>query len=246
MRATSGKRRASRRFDLFGATFSFPTTPPPLSLPFSLSAQPLISPSLSLLLVPFLSAVDVHEVLLVLSLFPIVHHRVSVLPLSTSLPPSPLISDPPTKSVSPETPVLTSTPSRSCRIDVITIIPTTLRYPVMACSAQSMTIESYPDEALSTSYAPTPSEETALVRDRRRRHSFHTARKLSCDYDADAVFLRVRMLVTPFSLTPLTRPRWNSSSPRWRDACTGSKNIAKPTWSKSIPVCAEDMPRWRR
>ncbi|EAU35517.1 conserved hypothetical protein [Aspergillus terreus NIH2624] len=65
----------------------------------------------------------------------------------------------------------------------------------MACSAQSMTIESYPDEALSTSYAPTPSEETALVRDRRRRHSFHTARKLSCDYDADAVFLRVELFL---------------------------------------------------
>ncbi|KAL5360995.1 hemolysin-III related-domain-containing protein [Aspergillus floccosus] len=66
----------------------------------------------------------------------------------------------------------------------------------MACSAQSMTIESYPDEALSTSYAPTPTEETALVRDRRRRHSFHTARKLSCDYDADAVFLRVELFLT--------------------------------------------------
>ncbi|KAL4891732.1 hemolysin-III related-domain-containing protein [Aspergillus ambiguus] len=65
----------------------------------------------------------------------------------------------------------------------------------MACSAQSMTIESYPDEAQSTSYAPTPTEETSLVRDRRRRHSFHTARKLSCDYDADAVFLRVELFL---------------------------------------------------
>ena len=61
----------------------------------------------------------------------------------------------------------------------------------MACSAQSVTLESYLDEtAVSSAYA-TPSEETALVRDRRRRHSFHAARKLSCDYDADAVFLRV-------------------------------------------------------
>lgn len=60
----------------------------------------------------------------------------------------------------------------------------------MACSAQSMTIESYP-EANTSAYSTTPSEETSLLRDRRRRHSFHTARKLSLDYDADAVFLRV-------------------------------------------------------
>ena len=58
----------------------------------------------------------------------------------------------------------------------------------MACSAQSMTVESYPEEAASTA---TPSEETAMLRDRRRRHSFHTARKLSCDYDADAIYLKV-------------------------------------------------------
>ena len=62
----------------------------------------------------------------------------------------------------------------------------------MACTASSMTIESYPEHAASTS--TTLSEDTALLRDRRRRHSFHTARKLSFDYDADAVFLKVGCL----------------------------------------------------
>ncbi|CEN61436.1 Putative IZH family channel protein [Aspergillus calidoustus] len=64
----------------------------------------------------------------------------------------------------------------------------------MACSAQSVTIESHLDDAFSSAYA-TPSEETSLLRDRRRRHSFHTARKLSCDYDADAIFLRVELFL---------------------------------------------------
>ncbi|KAL4868269.1 hypothetical protein BDV12DRAFT_170054 [Aspergillus spectabilis] len=63
----------------------------------------------------------------------------------------------------------------------------------MACSTQSVTIESYLDTAFSSA---TPSEETALLRDRKRRHSFHTARKLSCDYDADAIFLRVELFLT--------------------------------------------------
>ncbi|KAL4996194.1 hemolysin-III related-domain-containing protein [Aspergillus recurvatus] len=62
----------------------------------------------------------------------------------------------------------------------------------MACSTGSMTIESYLDTAVSSA---TPSEETALLRDRKRRHSFHTARKLSCDYDADAIFLRVELFL---------------------------------------------------
>lgn len=53
-----------------------------------------------------------------------------------------------------------------------------------------MTVESYP-EAVSSS-AATPGEDTALLRDRRRRHSYHAPRKLSCDYqDADTVFIRV-------------------------------------------------------
>lgn len=53
-----------------------------------------------------------------------------------------------------------------------------------------MTMESYA-EALSSSTA-TPGEETGLLRDRRRRHSYHAPRKLSCDYqDADTVFIRV-------------------------------------------------------
>ncbi|KAL4928287.1 hemolysin III family protein [Aspergillus undulatus] len=65
----------------------------------------------------------------------------------------------------------------------------------MACSTQSVTIESHLDNAISSAYS-TPSEETALLRDRKRRHSFHTARKLSCDYDADAIFLRVELFLT--------------------------------------------------
>ncbi|PKY02501.1 HlyIII-domain-containing protein [Aspergillus campestris IBT 28561] len=64
----------------------------------------------------------------------------------------------------------------------------------MACSAQSMTVESYPEEAAAST--ATPSEETAMLRDRRRRHSFHTARKLSCDYDADAIYLKVELFLT--------------------------------------------------
>ena len=54
-----------------------------------------------------------------------------------------------------------------------------------------MTIESYPDTAVSSS--ATPSEETALLRDRRRRHSFDNTRKNSCDYDGEAVYLRVSL-----------------------------------------------------
>ncbi|KAL4786733.1 hemolysin-III related-domain-containing protein [Aspergillus varians] len=66
----------------------------------------------------------------------------------------------------------------------------------MACSTQSVTVESsYLDSAVSSAYA-TPSEETALLRDRKRRHSFHTSRRLSCDYDADAIYLRVELFLT--------------------------------------------------
>ncbi|KAL2845427.1 putative IZH family channel protein [Aspergillus pseudoustus] len=64
----------------------------------------------------------------------------------------------------------------------------------MACSTQSVTIQSHLDDAFSSAYS-TPSEETSLLRDRKRRHSFHTARKLSCDYDADAIFLRVELFL---------------------------------------------------
>ncbi|KAL2013284.1 hypothetical protein VTN00DRAFT_809 [Thermoascus crustaceus] len=63
----------------------------------------------------------------------------------------------------------------------------------MACTAPSMTVESYPDVGTTTS--STPNEETPLLRDRRRRHSFHAARRLSCDYDADAIFLRVELFL---------------------------------------------------
>ncbi|KAJ5090933.1 hypothetical protein N7532_009617 [Penicillium argentinense] len=64
----------------------------------------------------------------------------------------------------------------------------------MACSASSMTVESYP-EAISSG-AATPGEETGLLRDRRRRHSYHAPRKLSCDYqDSDTVFIRVELFL---------------------------------------------------
>jgi hypothetical protein len=46
----------------------------------------------------------------------------------------------------------------------------------------------------------TPSEDTALLRDRRRRHSYHVPRRLSCDYqDADTVFIRVSLTLEDFS-----------------------------------------------
>jgi adiponectin receptor len=62
----------------------------------------------------------------------------------------------------------------------------------MACGASSMAVESYPEAEANASATATPSEETGLLRDRRRRHSFQVSRRLSCDYqDADAVFIRV-------------------------------------------------------
>lgn len=55
-----------------------------------------------------------------------------------------------------------------------------------------MTVESHLETEAVSSSAVTPSEETGLLRDRRRRHSYHAPRKLSCDYqDADTVFIRV-------------------------------------------------------
>ncbi|CAG8120521.1 unnamed protein product [Penicillium salamii] len=65
----------------------------------------------------------------------------------------------------------------------------------MACGASSMTVESCENEAFASATA-TPDEDTGLLRDRRRRHSFHASRKLSCDYqDADAVFIRVELFL---------------------------------------------------
>ncbi|KAJ5129013.1 hypothetical protein N7448_002723 [Penicillium atrosanguineum] len=65
----------------------------------------------------------------------------------------------------------------------------------MACSATSMTVESYPDTAVSTAPA-TPGEDTGLLRDRRRRHSYHAPRRLSCDnQDAESVFIRVELFL---------------------------------------------------
>lgn len=112
----------------------------------------------------------------------------------------------------------------------------------MACSAQSVTIESYLDNSAFSSAYATPSEETSLLRDRKRRHSFHTARKLSCDYDADAVFLRVGFSF-PCRRTPTNFliNRSNSSLRNWKDASTGSNNIADPIWYRSMPAYAEHM-----
>ncbi|GAD93475.1 IZH family channel protein [Paecilomyces variotii No. 5] len=64
----------------------------------------------------------------------------------------------------------------------------------MACTAPSMTVESYPDgESTSCS---TPTEESSLLRERRtRRHSFHAARRLSRDYDPDAIYLKVELFL---------------------------------------------------
>lgn len=117
----------------------------------------------------------------------------------------------------------------------------------MACSAQSMTIESYPDTAVSSS--ATPSEETALLRDRRRRHSYDNARKNSCDYDGDAVYLRVSVLLWEWLFgwsRMLTRYRSNCSSRNWNDGCTGLNNTGSPIWCRSMRAYDEDMRLWRR
>lgn len=62
----------------------------------------------------------------------------------------------------------------------------------MACATPSVTVESYP---VSSTTCSTPSEETPLLRDRRRRHSFQTTRRISCDYDADTIFIRVELFL---------------------------------------------------
>ncbi|KAJ6024696.1 hypothetical protein N7540_005493 [Penicillium herquei] len=65
----------------------------------------------------------------------------------------------------------------------------------MTCTTSSMTVESLEAEAVSSATA-TPGEEIGLLRDRRRRHSYHAPRKLSCDYqDADTVFIRVELFL---------------------------------------------------
>jgi hypothetical protein len=72
------------------------------------------------------------------------------------------------------------------------------RCSTMTCSASSVTMESYAEGVASST--ATPSEDTALLRDRRRRHSYHAPRKLSCDYqDADTVFIRVSLAPEDFS-----------------------------------------------
>ncbi|KAJ5094358.1 hypothetical protein N7456_010219 [Penicillium angulare] len=66
----------------------------------------------------------------------------------------------------------------------------------MTCTASSMTVESYPEVDAIASSTATPNEETGLIRDRRRRHSYHAPRRLSCDYqDADTVFIRVELFL---------------------------------------------------
>ncbi|BDD61312.1 hypothetical protein MPDQ_001343 [Monascus purpureus] len=62
----------------------------------------------------------------------------------------------------------------------------------MTWTAPSMTVNS--SEAVSTA-CWAPAGETTLLRDRRHRHSFHSTRKLSVDYDADAIFLRVELFL---------------------------------------------------
>lgn len=66
----------------------------------------------------------------------------------------------------------------------------------MACTSSSMTMESCHDQGVASGTSLTPNEDTPLLRNRsQRRHSFHaSSRRLSCDYDADAVFLRVSTL----------------------------------------------------
>ncbi|OJD17056.1 hypothetical protein ACJ73_08829 [Blastomyces percursus] len=68
----------------------------------------------------------------------------------------------------------------------------------MACTAPSLTVESYADLDLASNASgfATPNERANLLRNRRRRHSFHTNRRLSCDHDADAIFLRVELFLT--------------------------------------------------
>lgn len=68
----------------------------------------------------------------------------------------------------------------------------------MACTAPSVTFKSYAylDPVSNASGLATPDERSGFIRNRRRRHSFHTNRRLSCDHDADAIFLRVSYMYT--------------------------------------------------
>ena len=51
-------------------------------------------------------------------------------------------------------------------------------------------MQSFAEEVASST--ATPDENTAFLRERRRRHSYHAPRKLSCDWqDSDTVFIRV-------------------------------------------------------
>ncbi|PGH17856.1 hypothetical protein AJ80_04679 [Polytolypa hystricis UAMH7299] len=70
----------------------------------------------------------------------------------------------------------------------------------MTCTASSVTMESYsegPTRSTGSSHI-LPETSLDMLRHRRRRHSFHSpsSRRLSCDYDADAVFLRVELFLT--------------------------------------------------
>lgn len=65
----------------------------------------------------------------------------------------------------------------------------------MSCASSSVTLEERQDQSASCSTATgclSPNELSDILRSRRRRHSFHTSRRLSGDHDADAVFLKVR------------------------------------------------------
>ncbi|EGD99148.1 hypothetical protein TMEN_2355 [Trichophyton mentagrophytes] len=67
----------------------------------------------------------------------------------------------------------------------------------MACTTPSITIESRTGTPSSTAsgYLSPANELTGLLKDRRRRHSFHTSRRLSCDYDEDAIYLKVDLFL---------------------------------------------------
>lgn len=74
----------------------------------------------------------------------------------------------------------------------------------MACAAPSMTVEAENTDGITSSFLR-PSREGPILRDRSRRHSFHSVRKLSVDCDADAVFLKVRSSFRYFILLAYIR-----------------------------------------
>ncbi|KAI1926588.1 inc metabolism membrane protein [Ophidiomyces ophidiicola] len=64
----------------------------------------------------------------------------------------------------------------------------------MACATSPVAVESHAEQAQMTETTSLLSA-SDILRSRRRRHSFHSVRRLSCDYDADAIFLRVELFL---------------------------------------------------